>query len=151
MTPAEFEAWQHLLARDYADEQVTAGNWQENGAFERAWAENEESLPQGLATPGMLLLMGVLPDGTTVGRVWVALEHPRGTPDCAFLNDIEVDAPYRGRGLGRALIEAAERAVVAHGVGALELSVFGDNASAVGLYSSAGYTVSRQLMRKRLP
>lgn len=150
MTPAEFVLWQEELSQAYADEQVAAGNWPAEGALERSRRENAESLPQGLNTPDMLVLNGVLADGTVIGRVWVALRHPRGVPDCAFLNDIEVVPEHRGQGLGRALLEAAERAVVAHGVGALALNVFGQNTTAQALYDSAGYQVTSRQMRKPL-
>ncbi|WP_218566569.1 GNAT family N-acetyltransferase [Vallicoccus soli] len=151
MTQEEFDAWQAEVARAYADEQVAAGNWPADRALQLAQEGQAGFLPDGLATEGMLLLNGVLADGTVVGRVWVGLRHPRDVPDCAFLYDLEVDAGHRGRGLGRALLEGAERAVRAAGVGALELNVFGDNATAISLYASAGYTVTQQQMRKRLP
>ncbi len=151
MTPAEFAAWQHQIAEAYAEEQVSVGNWPAEQAYERALASNAESLPQGLQTPGMVMLMGVRSGGEVIGRVWIGLTHPRGTPDCAFLYDIEVDAEHRGQGLGRALLEAAERAVAERGVGALELNVFGTNTAALALYEFAGYRVTTQQMRKRLP
>lgn len=151
MTQEEFDSWQQELARAYAAEQVSAGNWPAEGALERALQGNAARLPQGLATPDMLLLQGVLPDGTSVGRVWASLRHPRGTPDCAFLYDLEVDVEHRGRGFGRALLEQAERAVRSHGVHSLELNVFGGNAVAIGLYASLDYTVVTQQMRKQLP
>ena len=154
MTQPEFDSWQEQLARAYADEQVAAGNWPAEGARERALADTAQRLPQGRATDGMLLLQGVLadgtPDGTVVGRVWIGLQHPRGTPDCAFLYDLEVDAAYRGRGLGRALLSAAEDVVRAHGTAALELNVYGGNTPAISLYASAGYDVTTQQMRKPL-
>ena len=150
MTPSEYGSWRQELAQAFADEQVAAGNWLPDGAFQRAWDEDSGKLPQGLDTPGMLLLKGVLPDGTPVGRAWIGLEHPRGTPDCAFIYDIEVEQEYRGRGLGRALMQAVEEAVAAYGVGALALNVFGENAPAVSLYTSAGYRVVTQHMRKDL-
>ncbi|MEJ5869173.1 GNAT family N-acetyltransferase [Pseudokineococcus sp. 5B2Z-1] len=150
MTQEEFGAWQHQVARAYADEQVAAGSWPAEGALERALEGNVRWLPQGLDTPDMLLLRAVLPDGAPVGRVWIGLRHPKGAPDCGFLYDIEVDAEHRRRGLGRALLEQAELAVRARGVGSLELDVFGSNTGAVGLYASAGYVVVTQQMRKHL-
>src|SRR5215218_8912057 len=127
MTGTEFETWCLVLGRAYADEQVRAGNWAPDEALDRALADTAELLPQGLATEDMLLLMGAQPDGTAVGRVWLCLHHPRGTPDCAFLFDIEVEEPYRGQGYGRALLAAAEDAARSRGVAGLELNVFGDN------------------------
>lgn len=150
MTQLEFEHWQQVIARAYAAEKVAAGTWREEEAYDRALSGNAALLPQGLGTPRMLLLEAEVADGTPVGRVWIGLDHPGGAADCAWLYDIEVDPPHRGRGLGRALLDAAERAVQQHGVGALELNVFGPNSRAIGLYASAGYAVVTQQMRKQL-
>ncbi|RKN45528.1 GNAT family N-acetyltransferase [Micromonospora endolithica] len=150
LSPSEFDAWQDAVARGYADSQVAAGVWPADEALDRAVELNRTLLPHGLDTPGVLLLRGVRADGTPVGRLWISLTHPRGVSDCAFLFDIEVDAAFRGQGLGRALLGAAEAAVREHGITQLELNVFGDNAVAIGLYASAGYQVVTQQMRRRL-
>ena len=150
MTDAEFAEWQDDLARAYADEQVQSGNWAPEEALDRAREDSATRLPQGRDTPGMLFLTGLRPDGEPVGRIWLSVEHPKGTADCAFLYDIEVDAPHRGRGYGRALLRAAEEAARSRGVSALELNVFGGNAAAIALYASAGYAVVQQQMRTRL-
>ena len=150
MTEAEFAEWQDVLARAYADEQVQSGNWAPEEALDRAREDSATRLPQGRDTPGMLFLNGLGPDGEPVGRIWLSVEHPRGTPDCAFLYDIEVDERHRGQGYGRALLAAAEEVARSHGVSALELNVFGGNASAIALYESAGYVVVQQQMRTRL-
>lgn len=148
MTQDEYEDWLTEIAEDYAQEQVEAGRWAAEGAVQRARDENTELLPDGRATPRMLLLRGVDADGEPVGRAWVALDHPRGAPDVAFLYDIEVLESRRGAGYGRALLAAVEEATRAAGVAALELNVFGRNAVAIGLYSTAGYEVITQQMRK---
>jgi len=150
MTDAEFAEWQDVLAQAYADDQVQSGNRLPDEALRRAREGNAALLPQGMQTPGMLLLSGLGPGGEPVGRVWLSLAHPRGTADCAFLYDIEVDEPHRGRGYGRALLTAAEEAARADGVSALELNVFGGNPTAIALYESAGYVVVQQQMRTRL-
>jgi GNAT superfamily N-acetyltransferase len=148
MTPAEFEQWQTAIAEEYAVAQVAAGRWQREGAVQRARDENAQLLPQGLGTGRMLILRGVDADGEPIGQAWVALDHPRGTPDVAFLYDIEVIEARRGRGLGRALLEAVEDATRQAGAVALELNVFGRNDVATALYSSADYVVITQQMRK---
>ncbi|MEU4160150.1 GNAT family N-acetyltransferase [Actinoplanes sp. NPDC026670] len=149
MTPTEFDRWQHDLATDYAGEQVTAGNWPAEGAYERAREETAARLPQGPATDGMLTLIGTV-DGEPVGRLWIGLAHPRGVPDCAFLYDIEVAAEHRGRGLGRGLLTAGEAAARDRGAHALELNVFGANPTANDLYRTSGYQAVTQQMRKDL-
>jgi ribosomal protein S18 acetylase RimI-like enzyme len=150
MTDAEFAGFRSATARAFADEMVATGRWSPEEALERALQGSAELLPQGRATPGMLLLTAVLDDGTPVGRLWLGLTHPRGTPDCAFVYDIEVAEGHRGAGLGRALLAAGEDVVRSHGVAAVELNVFGDNARAIGLYASAGYRVVTQQMRRDL-
>ncbi|MFD0484423.1 GNAT family N-acetyltransferase [Kineococcus sp. GCM10028916] len=149
MTLAEFDAWQDETIRAYADEQVTAGTWSAAEALERSRRTNAELLPRGSDTPRMLFLRAVVA-GTPVGRVWIGLDHPRGTADCAYLFDIEVLDEHRGRGLGRELLRAAEEVVRQRGAAALELNVFGANTRAVHLYRSAGYTVTTQQMRRIL-
>lgn len=150
MTEAEYAEFRQTTARAFADELVATGGWSPEEALDRALQGSAEFLPQGPGTPGMLLLVGVLDDGTPIGRLWLGLTHPRGVPDCAFVYDIEVDEGHRGSGLGRALLAAREDVVRSHGVPAVELNVFADNVRAVGLYSSAGYRVVTQQMRKDL-
>lgn len=150
MTQAEFDEWQDALARRFAGAKVAAGTWTADEALAQARQANAALLPDGLATEGNLMLKGVRPDGTPVGRLWITLRHPQGVAGCAFLYDIEVEPEFRGGGYGRALLAAAEDAVREHGLTALELNVFGDNPVAIALYTSSGYTVITQQMRKAL-
>lgn len=111
MTAPEFDEWQRAIAEAYAAEQVAAGRWHDDGAVERAREENLTLLPQGLHTPRMLILHGIDSNDQVIGRAWVGLDHPRGVHDAGFLYDIEVVEWERGKGLGRALLDAVEVAV----------------------------------------
>ena len=150
MTANEFDEWRDGVIRAFADEQVAAGNWSSAEAMNLAAKANEALLPDGYATAGMLYLRATLADGTHIGVLWLGLTHPHGTPDCAFIYDIEIDEAHRGAGYGRALLAAAENAVRSRGVGAVELNVFGDNIRAIRLYETSGYRVVTQQMRKSL-
>ena len=150
MTEAEFAAWDDASTREYAKAQVASGVWPADRALEESRRLRHATLPDGLATAGMVFRAAVLPDGTPVGSVWISLTHPRGLPDCAFLFFIEVDEAHRGKGYGRALLAACEDLVAARGIGALELNVFGYNTPAVRLYETSGYSVVTQQMRKTL-
>lgn len=149
MTGDEFELWQHDLATAYAQEHVDAGNWTAEEGYTRAREETAALLPEGCETPGMLVLTGTA-GGLPIGRLWISLTHPRGIDGCAFIYDIEVDSAHRGRGLGRALLAAGEKAAAEGGASALGLNVFGLNTTAVNLYRSAGYRTVTQQMRKNL-
>ncbi|WP_344166576.1 GNAT family N-acetyltransferase [Pilimelia columellifera] len=150
MTSDEFEQWRGRAVRLFADSQVVAGSWPADEALEIAVKANEALLPDGFATTGMLFFRAVLPDGACVGASWLSLTHPRGVPDCAFIYNIEIDEPYRGAGFGRALLAAVEDAARSHGVGRVELNVFGTNSRAIQLYETSGYRVVAQQMRRSL-
>jgi ribosomal protein S18 acetylase RimI-like enzyme len=150
MTETEFAEWNDASAQEYARIQVAAGVWSAEQAVAQSLTQRRALLPDGVATTGMVLRRAELPDGTPIGITWIGLSHPRGTPDCAFLYDIEIDEPHRGKGYGRALLSACEDLVAARGIGALELNVFGDNTAALRLYETSGYRVVTQQMRKTL-
>ncbi len=96
MTRNEFDEWRDGVIRAFADEQVAAGNWSSSEAMDLATKANDALLPDGFATAGMLYLRAELADGTYIGVLWLGLTHPRGTPDCAFIYDIEIDEARRG-------------------------------------------------------
>jgi GNAT superfamily N-acetyltransferase len=116
MTQDEYQAWQRRSLREYADEHVAAGNWTEDVALDRAQAETREILPAGRDTERMLFRSALDEHGEVIGHVWVALDNPRGVKDCAWVYDIEIVPERRGQGYGRALLAAAEQAVVEVGV-----------------------------------
>jgi ribosomal protein S18 acetylase RimI-like enzyme len=69
----------------------------------------------------------------------------------AFVDDLYVVPAQRGRGLGRAALEAVEAAARELGVRALHLEVERENASAQTLYRRRGFRDNdRRLMTKRL-
>jgi ribosomal protein S18 acetylase RimI-like enzyme len=150
MTDAEFAAFRSAATRAHADELAAAGGWPAEEALERAQQDSAELLPRGRDTPGMQVFTAVLDDGTPIGWLWLGLTHPGGVPDCGFVYDIEIAEDHRGGGLGRALLAAGEDVLRSHGLTAVELNVFGGNTRAIGLYSSTGYRVVRQQMRKDL-
>jgi ribosomal protein S18 acetylase RimI-like enzyme len=87
--------------------------------------------------------------GETVGAVWFAPDGEIGR-GAAFLWDIAIDPEHRGRGYGRAAMEALEALVRALGYDAIRLHVFGDNDVARHLYRAVGYSETSVSMMKRL-
>lgn len=93
-----------------------------------------------LDDPGTEYLLAVV-DGQTVGvaQVRYRLSIWSGTEDC-WLEDLFVDEPARGRGAGRALVEAVGARARARGCRRVELDVNEVNAPALALYTSVGFT-----------
>jgi ribosomal protein S18 acetylase RimI-like enzyme len=101
-------------------------------------------LPAGLATENVRI-WAVEADERKVGTVFLGLRD-----GAAWLYDITIDESERGRGYGRAAMEALEAEVRLLGRDSLALNVWGGNAVARGLYRSLGYVEESVHMRKRL-
>lgn len=84
---------------------------------------------------GFLLLLDDLPDEVT------------GTPQ-AFIAYMAVEPHARRRGVGRALLHAAERAARDRGIPYVALMVTEDNVAARAMYAQAGYATERRLLCK---
>ncbi|MER7479637.1 GNAT family N-acetyltransferase [Streptomyces sp. NPDC126510] len=143
MTEAEFGPWLEKGKEEYAR------SWIERGVPEaeaRAKSERDHAtlLPDGLATPGMLISV-VEHLGTPVGTLWLAVRA-----DSAFVFDVETDAAHRGKGHGRTLMLLAEAQTIAEGRRTLGLNVFAGNTPAERLYASLGYETERYAMYKPL-
>lgn len=150
MTSTEFQALRNRMIQEYAAEHVAVGNWTAEEAEQRAGQQTDELLPQGVDTPGVLMLIAETAAGQAIGHLWLALERQPGSGGGAWIYDIEILPEHRGHGFGRALLNAAEQEAQRHGVDSIGLNVFGTNTVARDLYDSAGYTVATMQMRKLL-
>ncbi|MEV5357226.1 GNAT family N-acetyltransferase [Streptomyces sp. NPDC052693] len=143
MTEAEFGPWLQQGKEDYAR------SWIDRGVPEaeaRAKSERDHAtlLPDGLATPGMLISV-VEHLGTPVGTLWLAVRE-----NDAFVFDVEADAAHRGQGHGRTLMLLAEAQTIAEGRRVLGLNVFAGNTPAERLYASLGYETTQYAVYKPL-
>jgi GNAT superfamily N-acetyltransferase len=149
MSAERYASWIEQLISSYAAEKVKAGNWPTAGSLERSAKETVELLPDGVATAGHDVLVGIV-DGEEIGFLWLFTD-PALTPRETFIYDIEVAAERRGKGYGRGLLEAGERWCAEHEVTILKLHVFGFNTTAIKLYESSGYETTNINMAKRIP
>ncbi|MFE2679758.1 GNAT family N-acetyltransferase [Streptomyces hygroscopicus] len=140
LAEADYPAWYAHERAGYVDDLLRRGLTRRQ-ADTKAEADYATLLPQGPDTPGALLRV-LAHGGTDVGTLWVALR--REEPDAAesgeaYVFSVEVAEEHRGRGHGRTLMLAAERASLAHRARSLGLHVFGGNTPALRLYESLGY------------
>jgi ribosomal protein S18 acetylase RimI-like enzyme len=150
MTPAEFDAWLPVAVEEYAQEDV------EHKAVppERSRTNMSEflasALPRGPRTEGHRLSIVEDPaTGARVGYTWWA-ERELDAGPAAWVYDVVIDEPYRGRGFGRGLMEAVEAQVREAGLARMELHVWVDNEPAVTLYRSLGFAPAGMEMFKQL-
>jgi ribosomal protein S18 acetylase RimI-like enzyme len=149
MGPDAWEAWRATSIADYAADMARVGAWSPETAQVQAIALFARLLPDGRDTAGHEFRAVVTEAGDAVGAVWFGPdgEVGRGT---AFILDIAIDPAQRGRGYGRAAMEALEPLARSLGYDAIRLHVFGDNDVARDLYRSVGYAETDVTMLKRI-
>jgi ribosomal protein S18 acetylase RimI-like enzyme len=145
----EFEQWLPRQEAAYAREIAESGAMPAAAAAEKARLDTARRFSGGLCSPGQVIFRLMAGD-QPVGWLWLNVPTLNGDPLMAWVNDIEVDPGYRGRGYGRAAMLLAEREARARGMTSLGLNVHGQNTAARSLYDSLGYHVMTQQMRKPL-
>lgn len=149
MSAAAWETWLGEAFRAYAGDKVRIGAWPADGAEAKARDEFARLVPGGRSTPGHEFRSIGNDAGETVGTLWVGPDEAIGQRSL-FIWDIGIAAEFRGRGYGRAALEAIEPVARDLGYDSIRLHVFGDNAVARRLYRSAGYVETDVSMLKRL-
>ena len=118
---------------------VTTNGWR-NAADERRYLRAVRRYPHAA------VLVAEAEDGRVVGRLSIARDQHPASRHVADLG-LMVDAAYRRRGIGRALLAAAVEWARGAGIRKLELHVFPWNVAAIALYEDFGFV--REGYRKR--
>ncbi len=111
--------------------------------FDRAG--RREGLASGLANESAALLVACIPgaDGeAVVGHIWVSIA-PYGVADIGML----VVESWRGRGIGKLLLESAMRWAANAGAHKMALEVWPHNEPAIALYQGAGFVEEGRKVR----
>ncbi len=150
MSQSAFNAYRLASARGYAEDNIASGRWPTEHAFDRALADFDQSLPQGLSTPDNYVYEIRDEDqAKSVGVIWFAVVEKNGIKS-AFVYDVEVLAEHQRRGHARAAFELLEPIVRSLGLLSIGLHVFNQNVGAQALYRSLGYQVASLNMLKQL-
>ncbi len=152
MTEFEFNAYEQAEAQEYARENVLAGYWAEDEAFERARKSHRMLLPQGAATAGHHFCHVVdEKSGERVGAIWW-FEDREGSEPRAFVYHVLVEPRWRRKGYGSAALTAVEAQARALGMVAVGLHVFAHNPEAIRVYERLGFlTTSLNMLKPVLP
>lgn len=149
MTTAEIEAYIDQMGDGYVQQRMEFGGEPREVAEWHAAQAVERYFPDRRPLAGQHFYAAELA-GEVIGSLWLA-EQSRGGPEQqAWVYDVQIDPPHRGKGYGRALMEAAERQAREYGCTSLGLNVFGGNEVAIKLYESLGYRTLAQQMSKQL-
>jgi GNAT superfamily N-acetyltransferase len=144
MREDEYEPWDAAHRVEYERELVEFAGLTRKAAREKVDHDIPSALPDGLATPDTRFWV-IEHDGRRVGTVFLGIRDGE-----AWLYDIVIDEPERGRGYGRAAMLALEDEARSLGHAGIALNVWGGNEVARGLYRSLGYAERSVHMRKQL-
>jgi GNAT superfamily N-acetyltransferase len=140
----DLHTWLAVMWDEYRKDLLGAGNSPEDA--EANIERNRSQLLVGDELADGQFVFDVLRDEEKVGTLWLGVRS--GTD--WWIYDIVVNHEFRGTGLGRPTLRAAEEYVRTHGGTRLGLNVFGANAVARHLYDAAGYEVTSVQMLKDL-
>jgi GNAT superfamily N-acetyltransferase len=146
-TSQELASWIPSKKEEYVAERIKAGE-NPDVANRMSDAQFAELFPDGSPAEGQSV-MNVIADEVLVGTLWMGRPFS-GDGNTWFIFDIEISKDSRGRGFGRAAMEAAEQWTREHGGTRVALNVFGPNLTARSLYDSLGYEVLATSMFKDL-
>jgi ribosomal protein S18 acetylase RimI-like enzyme len=149
MDQERYDVWVEATMGEYAAEKVASGNYPEEGSLERARAEFDALLPNGLQTPGHEIRSMIDDAGEAVGYVWFTQED-RPVGRVVFIYDIAVDPEHRRKGHAQTSLLEVEEYARANGCLGVMLHVFGSNTGARDLYRKAGYDETNVIMLKRV-
>jgi ribosomal protein S18 acetylase RimI-like enzyme len=127
-----------------ADEAAVVALWEACG-LTRPWNDPRKDIARKLTVQPELFLVGVT-DGAVMASVMAGYEGHRG-----WMNYLAVAPRFRGRGLGRALVEHVERLLHERGCPKVNLQVRATNPAAVAFYRRLGYVQDESIsLGKRL-
>jgi ribosomal protein S18 acetylase RimI-like enzyme len=141
----ELAQWLPSKKDEYIAERVKAGE-DPDVAQRMSDSQFAELFPDGSPADGQHV-MNVIDDEEIVGTLWMGRPLSRDA-NAWYIFDIEIAKDFRGRGHGRAAMEAAEEWTRERGGARVALNVFGPNLVARSLYDSLGYEVLATSMFK---
>jgi GNAT superfamily N-acetyltransferase len=146
-TSHELSQWLPGKKDEYIAERIKAGDDPEV-ARRTSDSQFAELFPGESPADGQFV-MNVIDDEDVVGTLWMGRPFSRDA-NTWYIFDIEIAKDLRGRGYGRATMEAAEAWTRERGGTRVALNVFGPNLVARALYDSLGYEVLATSMFKDL-
>ena len=142
MTAEEKGSQLERSREQYTLEMAEADGLEAAEAARRVQDQLERLLPEGVETAEHRFMWIVTNhDQARVGWTWVG--PGLGVSGDSYIYDIEVDAAFRGSGLGGSALDQIETLVREAGAARLGLHIFEGNAAARHLYEGKGFVVTR--------
>ena len=110
----------------------------------RPWNDPVKDIAFARAAPHATVLVGKSEDAVTASAM-VGEDGHRG-----WVYYVAIAPEQQGKGLGRAIMQAAEGWLKARGIWKMQLLVRGDNAQARGFYENLGFVMNDTVMFQKM-
>jgi ribosomal protein S18 acetylase RimI-like enzyme len=149
MSQAEYEDYYKDSVRSLAEELTRAGGLSLQDALAAAQRSFASLLPDGSPSATDQYLYSVLEGEQKIGVLWFGIKRDRSKPE-AYVWDIVIEQPHRGKGYGKQTMLALEEEVKGLGLSRISLNVFEHNVKARQLYERLNYKTTSRIMAKEL-
>jgi ribosomal protein S18 acetylase RimI-like enzyme len=139
------------LREEYVQGLMEDAGLSQGEAEEKAAADHSALFPAGVPQPDQHMYVVERDTGEPVGHVFWAKRSAPGSGPRAFLYQVFISEPFRGRGHGREAMQLLEDEVRGAGLRGVDLNVWGRNDVARSLYRRLGYEERAVFMSKELP
>lgn len=150
MTVTDFEKYLSFAIKDYAQDKIIAGTWNEADAISLATKSFNELLPKGKDTNNEYLY-SIEEDALDekVGFLWVHINKTMQDSKF-FIYDFIIFDEFRNQGYGRQTIACLEEKAKEMDVSQIDLHVFAHNEGAIHLYEKTGFVATDISMSKQI-
>ncbi|MGN7804199.1 GNAT family N-acetyltransferase [Ensifer sp. 22521] len=146
MLDSEYPAYLDYFIPDYAIEISANYGFSDADALVQARREIAQDLPQGVKTPGNVLLCVINEtDSSLIGYLWY---RPDLAGHSVFISDFHILASQQGQGFAKQALNALETELTAKGFKQIKLRVAENNRRAKHVYDVAGFRVTGINMSK---
>jgi ribosomal protein S18 acetylase RimI-like enzyme len=139
------------LREEYVQGLMEDAGLSQDEAEEKAASDHSALFPGGKRQADQHMYVVERDTGEPVGHVFWAKRSAPGSGPRAFLYQVFISEPFRGRGHGREAMQLLEDEVRAAGLPGVDLNVWGRNDLARSLYHKLGYEERAVFMSKELP
>ncbi len=144
MTQEEFDVIKGRMIRDYAQDKIKVGHWQEADAIELAKETLDNILRDGVETEHHFLL-DICKDIDKVGFVWFNLFN-----ETIYVNNYLIYDEHKGKDYEIEMVGLLEEMADDLRARKVNLHSFGYNEAAIALYQKMGYDITDVYMSKKM-
>lgn len=146
----EYPGYLEYFIPDYAQEIASNYALSADDSLARAKQEIAADLPEGVNTPGHLLLCLVEQRDNASRHIGYLWYKPDAVMRSVFIYDFHIFNAYQGQGLGKQALRAFEQEMLNKDFEQIRLRVAGDNERARHVYEAIGFGVTGINMSKTL-